>query len=217
MKKFLLLAAAAVAAFTTQAAVSDYLTVTIDGKEVTEGAVFDINEYEDFEALVAGMGYQYVAHIMLTNKTSNDVKNKLVFSYTDHPTEAMALDDPKAWGTLQICFNNMVEGNSCMPVLEVDTTVPANKTASYDLDNKGLSPTEREANRKFQVALTVEGSTLTFFVNYDTEGGNSGVTSIVAGDSEAEYFNLQGQRVDNPEKGLYIVKKDGKTSKMMLR
>lgn len=34
-------------------------------------------------------------------------------------------------------------------------------------------------------------------------------------DAEAEYFNLQGIRVDNPENGLYIVRQGGKTFKVV--
>ena len=45
----------------------------------------------------------------------------------------------------------------------------------------------------------------------------SGVANIaVENNGEAVYYNLQGVRVENPVKGLYIVVKDGKSQKVML-
>lgn len=46
---------------------------------------------------------------------------------------------------------------------------------------------------------------------------NSGVANIaVENNGEAVYYNLQGVRVENPVKGLYIVVKGGKSQKVML-
>lgn len=49
------------------------------------------------------------------------------------------------------------------------------------------------------------------------KGDNSGVANIaVENNGEAVYYNLQGVRVENPVKGLYIVVKGGKSQKVML-
>lgn len=220
MKKTLLLAAAAVAALSSQAAISDYLNVTIDDKVVTEGATFDIELLDEyaFENLYPGqgLGNQYFADIKLENITPSNVKTTLSVNYTDHPTKAEAEADPKAWGSLQICYNGMVEGNNCLPDLNVSGTVPGSKTATYQFDNKGVDPKVEIDNRKYELTLTAEGNSLKFFVNF-VKSDNSGVADIIANDGAAEFFNLQGQRVDNPEKGLYIVKQNGKTSKMVIR
>ena len=40
-----------------------------------------------------------------------------------------------------------------------------------------------------------------------------GVEGIAEDEGEAEYFTLQGVRVDEPEEGIYIVRKGGKSSK----
>ncbi len=45
----------------------------------------------------------------------------------------------------------------------------------------------------------------------------TGVADIEAEDGVATYYNLQGVRVSNPEKGIYIVVKNGKSTKMMVR
>lgn len=39
---------------------------------------------------------------------------------------------------------------------------------------------------------------------------------IVNGDNKTEYYNLQGVRVENPEKGVYIKRQGGKTAKVVL-
>lgn len=44
----------------------------------------------------------------------------------------------------------------------------------------------------------------------------AGVANIAVENGVAEYFNLQGVRVANPENGLFIVRKAGKTAKVVL-
>lgn len=49
-------------------------------------------------------------------------------------------------------------------------------------------------------------------------GAMAGVNDIVAAeDAPAEYFNLQGVRVANPEAGLYLVRRAGKISKEIVK
>ena len=36
-------------------------------------------------------------------------------------------------------------------------------------------------------------------------------------DAPAEYYNLQGMKVNNPEKGIYIVRQGRKASKVVLK
>ena len=50
----------------------------------------------------------------------------------------------------------------------------------------------------------------------DETGESSGIEDVNAEDAEVEYYNLQGVKVENPEKGIYIMKQGGKTSKVVL-
>lgn len=52
-------------------------------------------------------------------------------------------------------------------------------------------------------------------VKFSSEG--AGVGNIAADNAPAEYFNLQGVRVANPENGLYIVRQGGKVSKQLVK
>ena len=56
-----------------------------------------------------------------------------------------------------------------------------------------------------------------FKLFYKGDNG-SGVANIAIDDENApvEYYNLQGIRVANPDKGLYIVRQGNKTSKVIL-
>ncbi|MBD5233050.1 MAG: hypothetical protein HDS65_02600 [Bacteroidales bacterium] len=50
--------------------------------------------------------------------------------------------------------------------------------------------------------------------------GSTGVGNVAAdsdGNAPAEYFNIQGMRVDNPEKGLYICRKGSKVTKIVIQ
>ena len=48
-----------------------------------------------------------------------------------------------------------------------------------------------------------------------TIDGTSGISAIEAEEGEAIYFNLQGQRIDNPDKGIFIRVVNGKTRKVV--
>lgn len=67
------------------------------------------------------------------------------------------------------------------------------------------------------VAFSQIGETGAIFSLYnDTK--SSGISDIVADENaEAEYFNLQGVRVANPENGLYIVRRGNKVTKEIIR
>ncbi len=54
---------------------------------------------------------------------------------------------------------------------------------------------------------------------YAEKYGYVGIENVIDGDdSDAEpvYYNLQGQRVENPGRGIYIMRKGSKTEKIAL-
>lgn len=212
MKKILLLAAAAAMTVGAQAAVfGSQLTVSYNGETVAEGATIDCDEYEDYDAIVPGMGCQFTAEVDLTNNGSSDAVVELHLTYGDHPTKAEALADPSVWGTPQVC----IKGGSCFES-DVTWTFGAGKTDTYQIENKGLTLAKAEPNRIYVIQLVdqASGETFTFNVRYQPD---SAVNEIATENGKAEYFNLQGQRVENPTAGLYIVKANGKTSKTLIR
>lgn len=49
------------------------------------------------------------------------------------------------------------------------------------------------------------------------KNSTSGVEAVEAADGEAEYFNLQGVKVANPDKGLYIKVLNGKATRILIK
>ncbi len=233
MKKTLLLAAAAVATLSSQAAFSDVAKASIEGNPITEGCTIDVTTFHDNDWWVdpdtdekdhMGGGYQYVAEIDVENLKAAEIATSIKVEYTDMPTEAMAVAEPEVWGTLQICQ----KGAACFPDLSVTTKIDANATLTWQFDNNlpcAYPDAEGDhdalekvaADRKYKVTLTADSEAVSFFVNFKTVKEDTGVAGVAVAEGAAEYFDLQGRRVANPEKGLYIVKKNGKTSKMVIR
>lgn len=50
-----------------------------------------------------------------------------------------------------------------------------------------------------------------------TISGTTAITEIMAGEGEAEYFDLMGRRVENPANGLYIRRAAGKVEKVLVK
>lgn len=63
-------------------------------------------------------------------------------------------------------------------------------------------------------AVTIEGLNVSYELKVVQGEGNA--VSVVAVDKNAEYFDLSGRRVINPEKGIYIKKTAGKAEKVIL-
>lgn len=54
----------------------------------------------------------------------------------------------------------------------------------------------------------------------EPDRATTGVDSVIAADDEnvpAEYFNLQGQRVDNPTAGIYLVRRGSEVAKVLVK
>lgn len=96
---------------------------------------------------------------------------------------------------------------------------------SYGLSAPGstqLVPTSFIAPTADPIPVPADGEG-TYMVEYNTATmvygigtGSLGVEGVeVSGVSEAVYYNLQGVRVENPDKGIYIMIRDGRASKVM--
>ena len=98
----------------------------------------------------------------------------------------------------------------------------AETSSAYIFNGKGF---DKAANFVNPIAFVSEGEN--FATSSVVEGGvaynlytakTSGIADIVADENaEAEYFNLQGVRVANPENGLYIVRRGSKVTKEVIR
>ena len=75
-------------------------------------------------------------------------------------------------------------------------------------------------NASAAAAWKIPAGTYTITANFDTMtvsiNGTTGVKNIELDAAEAVYFNLQGQRVANPDKGMYLKVVNGKAAKVVL-
>ena len=79
--------------------------------------------------------------------------------------------------------------------------------------------------QNFMLGEDLVNATVEFVYNIDdievasmtVTNGSSGVEGIYGNDGEAEYYNMQGVRVANPENGIYIVKRGSVVTKEVIR
>lgn len=117
----------------------------------------------------------------------------------------------------EIVFTSDTDGAS------VDYTWTAVKDGDQTLNGEGTG--------SFKFPKELAGYTVTFIVKATKEGMKDsdeavfrynvnvlvGVEGIEAENGVAEYYNLQGVRVDNPEKGMYIRVQNGKAQKFIVK
>lgn len=94
--------------------------------------------------------------------------------------------------------------------LNVEVSAPNENNRNYT--TLTVSAKASEASRTGVVTIEGIGATYSLTVN---QGEDNAVSSIVL-DKNAEYFDLQGRRVANPEKGIYIKKAGNKAEKVIL-
>ena len=70
---------------------------------------------------------------------------------------------------------------------------------------------------EFQFTVTSGSESITFNVVFDYNEASLGIDGVELDNAPAEYFNMQGVRVANPEKGFYIVRRGNKVSKEFVR
>lgn len=106
------------------------------------------------------------------------------------------------------------EGNCYWTATMVDGKVKIANTAKSSEDKEVYLCGKTYQSNYEMCPTDREDSTLPMLY---VKGEGSGVANIaVENNGEAVYYNLQGVRVENPVKGLYIVVKGGKSQKVML-
>ena len=74
-------------------------------------------------------------------------------------------------------------------------------------------PNPDDADRTCVVKISIPAATYTVTFR---QGTNNNAVEIVGVDGNAQYFDLQGRRVANPDKGIYIKKSGNKATKVIL-
>ena len=92
-------------------------------------------------------------------------------------------------------------------------SIEASEEGVEEVLNKGGENMAMSMDFIGTITLKIEGAAAV--ATFKTDSGNSAVTTIVLEDGETVYYNLQGQKVVNPDKGIYIKVAGGKASKIV--
>lgn len=234
MKKFLLLATLAASMLTAKADdFSQYFKVTCDGTELTNGQTLTIDyyyddyvredpsildddpDYDEFE-------YMSQASLVATNMKNSSQKIKYALQRISPTLEESPLGGPA--GYYQLCYKFNDHPGSCTGAMGSDPVVTspdnidpvsAGGYIQMDVDQTTIldfSPAT------FQLDLSVAnvpGAEATFYIKFTHQKDITlAVDKVEVADQTEKYFNLQGIRVANPEKGnIYVVRKGSKVYK----
>lgn len=139
--------------------------------------------------------------------------NETVFKFVFSDDQEIKIGDTFKIADSSWTKYNYGAASSDAILLDTDTEVVQGSN-----DNMTL---EEACNGVVWFTLDLEGSAYAVFSNdkafVPEWAGENAVSTIEVSNGEAQYFNLQGVRVANPENGLYIVVKDGKSYKTILK
>ncbi len=213
MKKIYALAIAAACCLGANA---QDLYFTVNGVKVDNGASIDLtNDIED-----QGNGfYQYVPHLYVVSTKTGTANLKID---NDHTTVAPELDADWVYGA-EFSFSACAFG-ACKPIASggiLEETGTLNANDPFDMQAEFvLSLGEKEVlgnlNVDGKVIVTATMGSETATVTLTVKRDYAGVDGVeIDENAPAEYFDLQGRKIANPEKGLYIVRQGNKVSKVI--
>ncbi|MDE6083176.1 MAG: hypothetical protein K2G11_01685 [Muribaculaceae bacterium] len=214
MKKLLLLSALAVAACSANAeGFGDYFKMTYNGEELTEGKEIVVTHHD---------GYAYGCIIPIENLQGKKATLFGAMEYTGQPSYEMIQANRAEWGFPMFCGDtcpgmtavNAGQYNYEIPAesnplktwqIHLNCDTPLSNISKYNLF---FAPLDDNGER-------IDGAELNVTLIFGD--GNNAVGEINVADEAPVYFNLQGQKVDNPENGIYLVKRAGKVTKEVIR
>ena len=233
-KTSLLLSLFALGAMTAYADYTEYYKVYYNGQEVKNGETIYMAPHSEMD-FGGEKIYSYEANLDFVNQTEDWISMWANILYTGLPTQQEAESDIDKWGSCTLCFaNGGVDGsdNNCVvpPFVEImpDETytgfqwqvhlaMAAETTVSrYQLKTIACygEPSDIDKNDPSEYEMEDGEFVVTIEFNPDPQAA---VGINVADPSKAEYYTLQGVRVSQPEKGIYIVKRGNKVTKEFVR
>lgn len=176
--------------------------------------VYGSNEYEILDIIPAGWEatydfYQSTTPELKPNGTLPASTEKGEFS----PKAIAAADITTALVNNVILVKNVLLAEAS-PATKDNFTATSDGVSLSFRNNYTLESVPAGTYDITAVVNVYQGAVSLYVVDYAAPG--SGVAEIEAENGEAVYYNLQGVKVANPEKGLYIKVEGNKTSKVIL-
>lgn len=214
MKKLLLISALAFGAFAANAAIG----VTVDGKPVANGAEV-VSTHLNFQSWPEydddGQEYTYSIYTLDPEVTvTADVTGLYEIEVTNTTT-----DDIEGMGALQMCWPTQ-----CHPVplggkLTETGILNAGVPTNISLDSTDGQTDYPWPNQQFSLSCIVKitefdnpSNTFSFSLTMTFEPELLGVETITKEESAPVYYDLQGRRVVNLEKGQLVIERRGATA-----
>lgn len=228
MKKFLLLAAVAASAMTASAeSFSDFFRLSFAPKDeaekvITPGETVTVTSYYDFYAgaFPAGMeSWQAQGVISATNIYDEPVDLGCSISCVDKESKLFSSCYEIVGGAGNCLSPN---GEGFINFTNIPSLAPNGKIKiDVDLIDGDAIVNHKSIMLKVDMWVVeagekLEGSEATVYVNFTNMYDITAAVDAIETDTKAEYFNLLGQRVSEPQKGrVYLVRKSGKVSKVL--
>lgn len=214
-------------------AFEDFFTTTYNGKEITNGETIVA------KAEVDDLGASYHAPIHIINKEDTRRSIVAIMQYAE-PGSAQVNEKPEFWGVAGMCYEGGEQmgenaGNACISAGGNFATVCASDQGAIWIPAAGkdtfvidpdLSSADKKAVSTYKVLFVAfegeeldaieEISSAVFTVNVLYTTDLSAVEGIEADEAAPVYYDLTGNRVANPEKGIYIRVAGDKTTKVAL-
>lgn len=218
MKKSLLLAAMALTTLGLSAQNleegSQLFSAEFNGETIENGAHIYSTAFEDY-----GSFGQYAADVKMINKAGEEMDITATMEAVS-PDYATISGDFSKYGMPQLC----IAGQSCFggqgEYFALATDVKLTPAGFEWQIHQTMCQKDGGATFRIRVYKVVEDDITTdpqFYFDV-TFGENTAVDAVeIDGNQPVEYFDLQGRKVLNPAKGLYILRQGDKTVKKIIR
>lgn len=192
--------------------------------EVTAGEIAFVFNEGYIETIAENKNYGYPLAVAATVADEMKVSSTAIFTLANNDKGYTIKDcygrfigwDGEYWSFN--VYSTAEEGNCYWTATMADGKVKfvnaAKSSEGKEVYISGKSYTDKNGNTSYEMVPTDKDDQTLPMLYVKADG--SGVANIaVENNGEAVYYNLQGVRVENPVKGLYIVVKGGKRQKVM--
>lgn len=222
----------------------EFFGVNFNGEALESGATVNIANFKDEDPDFYGEGYvSYEGEIEVSNNGIMPQYIHAVYRPYQQPTAKEYQADRFHWGDVQLCYSITPQGglpygnclagdlNSVLNMTFADDClqVPLNTVGKFDWQLHVIA-CDKDAEATYQLVLQAVdlpdptntknyiaiSEPFNLFVSF-SEAAKSGVDRIDAAEEEGIYFDLQGRRIENPDKGIYLFRQGGKTIKKIVR
>ena len=215
------------------------LTVTIDGKPVSNGDVITSSTVEAVE--IGGVVYSW--ELKPEMKLVSEKGTEVTMTVTNHTGGSVKYSDGSTVSNPEICFcgvniPNGTPGN-CVN-LKLGESSTQSQTLAAGVEGTGMlyfmstnfaNPVPVDLNTSAAVKVVYGSETLEFTVNMVYRSDDSGVVGVasegvdfkvvdgvVVADGDVEVYDLAGRSVENAGlNGVYVVRVAGKTAKVVVK